>query len=127
MSAFVTKLNPSGSGLVYSTFIGGVVDAYVAKLNPTGSALDFASFLGGSQSESGNDVALDPAGNVYVTGHTYSSDFTTTAGAFDRTWAGDPNIFWGDAFVAKISTGGTEYTIQIDDSQSSARRFELRN
>jgi hypothetical protein len=38
-----------------------------------------------------------------VTGHTYSSDFTTTAGAFDRTWAGDPNIFWGDAFVAKIA------------------------
>jgi hypothetical protein len=144
--AFALKLNPTGSALVYSTFLGagggssvvpdasgavwlagaaspgaaitadafdpsfngGVVDAYVAKLNATGSAIDFASYLGGSNSEAGDDIALDPAGNVYVTGHTYSSDFTTTPGAFDRTWAGDPNIFWGDAFVAKISgTGST--------------------
>src|SRR6201999_457258 len=50
------------------TFHGGVVDRSVAKLNATGSAFDFASYLGGSQSESGNDIALDPAGNVYVTG-----------------------------------------------------------
>ena len=52
----------------------------MAKLNATGSALTFATFLGGSESEGGNDVALDAAGNVYLTGHTYSADFTTTAG-----------------------------------------------
>jgi hypothetical protein len=143
--AFALKLNPTGSALAYSTFLGagggssvvpdasgavwlagaggpgatitgdafdptfngGTVDAYVAKLSATGSALDFASFLGGSQSEAGDDVALDPAGNVYLTGHTYSADFTTTPGAFDRTWAGDPNICGGDAFVAKVSAGGS--------------------
>ena len=74
----------------------------MAKLSANGSALLFASFLGGSESEVGNDVALDAAGNVYVTGQTYSADFTTTPGAFDRVWGGDTMIFWGDAFVAKL-------------------------
>ena len=83
----------------------------MAKLNATGSALTFASFLGGSESEGGNDVALDAGGNnVYVTGHTYSADFTTTAGAFDRTFAGDTTIFWGDAFVARVDVNGTSPT-----------------
>jgi len=142
---FAVKLNPTGSNLAYSTFLGvagasavapdangnawlagasgptgtttadafdpnfggGASDAYVAKLNATGSALTFASFLGGSESEGGNDVALDPSGNVFLTGHTYSADFTTTAGAFDRTFAGDTLIFWGDAFVAKLDATGT--------------------
>ena len=88
-------------------FSGGVVDAYVAKLNATGSALLFASFLGGSESENVNDLALDAAGNPYLAGHTYSADFTTTAGAFDRTFAGDTTIFWGDAFVAKVDASST--------------------
>ncbi len=87
-------------------FNGGVVDAYVAKLDAAGSVV-FASFLGGSESEAVADVALDPAGDVYLTGHTYSPDFTTTPGAFDRTWAGDPLIFWGDAFVAKVDADAT--------------------
>ena len=143
--AFAFKLNPAGSALVYSTFLGqagasavvpdaagnawlagasgpsgattsdafdpffngGAVDAYVAKLSANGSALLFASFLGGSESDIGNDVALDAAGNVYLTGHTYSADFTTTPGAFDRVWGGDTLIFWGDAFVAKVDVAGT--------------------
>jgi Beta-propeller repeat len=87
-------------------FNGGPSDAYVAKLNATGSALLFATFLGGSDSEGAGDVALDSAGNVYVTGQTISADFPATAGAFDRVFNGDPSIFWGDAFVAKIAFGG---------------------
>jgi hypothetical protein len=139
------KLDPSGSRLVYSTFLGdaggsavvpdaggnawlagtsgstaattadafdrffngGTVDAYVAKLNATGSALQFASFLGGSDTDASGDIALDPAGNVYVTGHTYSPDFPTTPGVFDRTFAGDSLVFWGEAFVAKVDVNGT--------------------
>jgi hypothetical protein len=141
---FVTKLNPTGSGLVYSTFLGdagaaavapladgsawlagstgspdefvttdasdtqfsgGPSDAYVAKLNAAGSALEFATFLGGTESEGATDVTLDPAGNVYVTGATFSPDFPTTAGALDRTYGGDSFIFGTDAFVAKFAVG----------------------
>jgi hypothetical protein len=86
-------------------FNGGASDAYIAKLNRTGSALLHATFLGGSNSEGGGGVVLDSGGNVYVTGHTYSADFPTTPGAFDRVFGGDPFIFWGDAFVTRLAVG----------------------
>src|SRR5262249_11656004 len=53
------------------------------------------------------DIALDAAGNPYLTGHTMSSDFPTTAGAPDRTFAGDPLVFWGEGWVTKVDAGGT--------------------
>ncbi|MDA0165207.1 SBBP repeat-containing protein [Solirubrobacter ginsenosidimutans] len=88
-------------------FKGGGSDAYVARLNATGSAIDFASFLGGSNNEGAIDLALDPAGDIYLAGHTFSSDFPTTTGAFDRTFAGNLDIFWGEGFVAKVDVDAT--------------------
>jgi hypothetical protein len=72
-------------------------DAFVAKLNPTGSALVYSSFLGGTGDDFGAGIALDAARNVYVAGWTSSSDFPVTAGAFQSTFGGNT-----DAFVAKI-------------------------
>src|SRR5207248_1608292 len=54
-------------------------DAFVAKLNPTGSALVYSTFLGGNLDDnSGTDIAVDASGNAYVTGFTYSLDFPRT-------------------------------------------------
>lgn len=64
--------------------------------------VDYSTFLGGASHEEGNSIAVDAAGNAYVTGTTYSADFPTTLGAFDRVFNGDPAIFWGDAFVTKL-------------------------
>ena len=90
------------------SFNGGASDATIAELNASGSALLFSTFLGGSQSESAMDIGRDSAGNLYVTGLTYSMDFPATTGAFDTIFNGDPSIFWGDAFVTKVSlTAGT--------------------
>src|SRR5262249_6372859 len=61
---------------------GGPSDAFVARLNATGSALLYSTYLGGTSSEFGTDLALDAAGNLYVTGTTHSADFPTTPGAF---------------------------------------------
>ena len=55
------------------------MDAFVSKLNPTGTALVYSTFLGGTNSEWGRDIAVDTAGNAYVTGKTMSSNFPTTA------------------------------------------------
>ena len=81
---FVVKLNPAGNGsgdLLYSTFLGGGhIDGWVA---------DWA------------DIAIDGSGDVYITGLTYSSDFPTTADAYDRTFSG--NI---DVFVARLRPQG---------------------
>jgi hypothetical protein len=90
------------------SFNGGTTDALIAELNASGSALPYATFLGGSQSEGANDIGRDSAGNLYVTGITFSMDFPATTGAFDTIFNGDLSIFWGDAFVTKVSlTGGT--------------------
>jgi hypothetical protein len=86
----------------------GGTDAVLAELNPSGSALLYGTFLGGSDTDVASDIARDSAGNLYATGSTRSSNFPATAGAFDTVFNGDPSIFWGDAFVTKLSlTGGT--------------------
>src|SRR5262249_30731285 len=74
--------------------------AFVAKLNAAGYALVYATYLGGD--DAGFDIAVDGAGNAYVTGNTDSSDFPTTPGAFQP----GPGGSFGDAFVAKLSAAG---------------------
>jgi hypothetical protein len=156
--AFVTRVDPTGSTLLYSTFLGGTtgsgarspavpedqvfgdhgedltlgpngqayvtgftdspdfpttvgafdrtyggrLDAFVAELNPSGSALVFSTFLGGADRDRGEDVVLDRTGAPVVTGHSFGSDFPTTPGAYDTTWAGD-----SDTFVTKLRPLGT--------------------
>ena len=60
-------------------------DAFVTKLNAAGSALVYSTFLGGTDIDDARGIAVDGAGNAYVTGETLSRDFPTTAGAFGRT------------------------------------------
>src|SRR5205823_12575564 len=55
----------------------GAPNAFVTKINPNGSALVFSTYLGGSGGDAGSGIAVDTAGNVYVTGDTGSTDFPT--------------------------------------------------
>ncbi|MCE7737712.1 MAG: hypothetical protein GPJ54_22665, partial [Candidatus Heimdallarchaeota archaeon] len=73
----------------------GVSDVFVAKLNATGNGLDYSTFLGGSGSDLGYSITVDSAGNVYITGRTYSVNFPTTNGPYDETYNGGA----GDVFV----------------------------
>jgi len=78
---------------------GGGGDAFVAKLSAAGSSLVYSTYLGGSGGSSGGGIALDSAGNAYVTG-TAGSNFPTTPGAFQPRYGGGPQ--GSEAFVAKI-------------------------
>lgn len=81
----------------------GTSDAFVAKLGPTGAILTYSTYLGGSGIDQANGIAVDAAGNAYVTGFSASSDFPTV-NAFQPSRGG----FYGrDAFVAKINPTGT--------------------
>ena len=62
----------------------------MTKLDATGSALVYSTYLGGSDSDHGLGIAVDGAGSAYVTGDTSSTDFPTTAGAAQTTLAGGP-------------------------------------
>ena len=64
------------------------LDAFVTKLDASGAALVYSTYLGGSDGDSGGQIAVDGAGNAYVTGFTGSTDFPTTPGAFDTTYNG---------------------------------------
>jgi hypothetical protein len=88
------------------TTLGGSGDAVVTELSPTGSSVLYSTFLGGSNSEGASSIAL-LGSSLYIAGGTFSADFPTTPGAFDRTWAGDLSLFWGDGYAAKITPQGT--------------------
>src|SRR4029079_7687148 len=141
--AFISKVNATGTALVFSTYLGGSgddyappygggiardgagnvyvsgktsstnfptanpaqvsygggpSDAYATKLNASGTALAYSTYLGGSGAEDLNVplIAVDAAGNAYVTGATSSTNFPT-ANPFQPANAGS-----FDAFVAKI-------------------------
>ena len=90
---------------------GGVltVAAFVAKLNPEGTALVYSTTISGSSgSDEASDIAVDSAGNAYITGFAFSSNFPTTAGAFQTT-KGSPNGIQ-DAFVAKLGLAGDSFS-----------------
>jgi hypothetical protein len=82
---------------------GGSQDAFVTALNPAGSALLYSTYLGGSLNDTGTGIAVDGANNVYVTGQTGSSDFPT-ANPTQPSLGGD-----NDAFVTEINASGSQF------------------
>ncbi len=77
-------------------------DAFVAKVKPDGTALIYAGYIGGLSEDSGNGITVDATGAAYVTGGTTSSEETfPVVGGPDLTYNG------GDAFVAKVNSAGT--------------------
>ena len=84
---------------------GGTSNATLTRLNASGSGLVYSSYIGGNFFEQADDLAIDGNGNAYVVGMTASTNFPTTAGVFqpvDPT--GDVNA---DAFVAKLDTNAS--------------------
>jgi len=170
--AFVAELNPTGSGLIYSTYLGGGNDdfgegiardgagnvyvagqttsvdfpitnalqtanrttggagtAFVASISPTlsgAASLRYSTYLGGTGSDIANGLAVDAAGDAYVTGLTSSSDFTTTTGAFQPTFGGGgPGTQGGDAFLTELAPNDSRlvYSTYLgggDDDQGNA-------
>ena len=174
-TAFVSKLNPTGTALTYSTYLGGggngggtgestygiavngsgdayvtgytysanfpttagayqttnkatgstAADAFVTEVNSTGSALVFSTYLGGSGQHAGGDIgyalAISSAGDIYVTGQAGSTDFPTTAGAYETTNPAAANDGTG-AFITELNPAGTAlvYSTYLGGSVGSA-------
>ena len=105
-----------GSNQVFN----GGADIFISKFNPTGSALIYSTFLGGNTgSEHGWDIAVDGSGNAYVTGVTVAADFPTTPNALQpiKLTAGGSQ---DTAFVTKLGpTGALAYSTYLSGTQST--------
>ncbi len=95
----------------------GATNAFVTKLNPDGTGLVYSTYLGGQQADSGSALALDALGHVYVTGQTSSNDFPTTEQAFQKTNRGFSGGGY-NAFITKLNASGSalEYSTYLGGS-----------
>jgi hypothetical protein len=147
-TAFVSKLNASGTALLYSTYLApgaiaakialdssgnaiivgsttsktypvtagafqstnkaasGSDNAFVTKLNASGSALIFSTFLGGSTSDAATGLALNSAGDIYISGIAYSTDFPVTSGVYQGTSKGSSISYYWNNFLTEMSPTG---------------------
>src|SRR6266513_519626 len=94
---------PGASSSTIQSSNGGGIDAFVAKINAAGTALVYSTYLGGSSVDEGFGIAVDAAGNAYVTGETGSTDFHGASSSMIQSSNGGGF----DAFVAKFNAGGT--------------------
>ncbi len=105
--AYVTGLTQSSDfklkNAIQGTFGGGTQDAFVSALNPAGSALLYSTYLGGNQNDAGAGIAVDTNKNVYVTGQTASTNFPTVSATQGTPGGGN------DAFVTQINPSGSAY------------------
>ena len=92
---------PTTPGAFDTTYSGGA-EGFVTKLSPDGSSLLFSTYIGGSGEEESNALAMDPLGDIYITGLTTSADFPTTPGAYRSSSNGT-----FDAFVTKLDGSGS--------------------
>ncbi len=121
-NAYVTGVTGSTnfptSNSALQTTLAGPEDAFVTKLNPTGSAVVYSTFLGGNNPDMGFGIALDQTGaNAFVTGITDSSNFPTTAQAFNKIFRGS-----SDAFATELNDTGTSavYSTYLGGSGTDA-------
>jgi hypothetical protein len=115
----------------YQTVNGGAqtstYNAFVTKMNTTGTAVIYSTYLGGSSKTQGTSLAVDSAGNAYVGGTTFSTDFPTTAGAYQASSseASGNNA----AFVTKLNAAGTAliYSTYLSGSGNGSGTGEAVN
>lgn len=93
---------PVTAGAFQTSHAGGNEDTFVTKLNPAGTALVYSTYIGGNGSDSGQEIKVDAGGNALVYTNGTSTNFPTTPGAFQTSAGGD-----GDAMVSKLNSTGS--------------------
>jgi hypothetical protein len=116
ISTGASQTNLNGSGVAVSVF-----DAFITKVAPDGSSLVYSTYVGGSQNDYGYRIAVDGSGTAYVTGTTQSPDFPRT-NSFDLTLGEDgTNAINFDAFLTKLDPSGQPvYSAQFGGTADDA-------
>lgn len=101
ITGYTSSEFPTTTG-AYDTSYNGKTDVFVTKLDSSGSTLLFSTLLGGNGEDYGYGITLDEPNNVYITGHTRSSNFPVTKEAFDNSYNDS-----GDTFVTRLNSTGS--------------------
>jgi hypothetical protein len=101
LTGLTTSTNFPTTAGAFATTNGGGDDAFVTKVNPGGGTLAYSTYLGGNGNDRGQGIALDSATDAHIAGRTSSSNFPTTPGAYDESYNGGE-----DAFVTKLNPAG---------------------
>ena len=88
----------------YQSSLNGSQNAFVTKVNFTGTALLYSTFLGGSSADTAQSIQLDSSGDAYLAGYTFSTNFPTVAPYQSQNAGGS------DAFVAELNAAGSALT-----------------
>ncbi len=102
ISGFTNSTNFPTASPLQAALNGTAYDGFLTKLNASGSGLVYSTYLGGSQNDSALSVAIDGSGSAYVTGETASSNFPTVT-PYQASFGGGAS----DAFVTKINQAGS--------------------
>jgi hypothetical protein len=102
LSVRALAINPTSTETLYAGTDGGA-DAFITKINSTGTALIYSTYIGGKGHDAAYAIAIDAAGAAYITGETSSDDFPVRGAFQQRVAEGE---FRGDAFVTEIDAAG---------------------
>lgn len=96
---------PTTAGAFDTSYNGSPWDLFITRVNGNGTSIIWSTFVGGSDHDGIRDMALDPAGNVFLGGWTASSDFPTTPGAYSQNYLGG-GAHNQDAILFKLGANG---------------------
>ena len=116
----------------YQTTFGGTDDAFLAKLNPTGSAILFSTYLGGNNTDLGGRIVYNLATDeVTVVGGTSSPNFPTTAGVLKEKLCDSPQtcsgIFYSGSFIARFTSAGSVQFATLFNAGLRDVKFDVNN
>ena len=126
---------PGAYDITYNNGAGGMpFDIGITKFNPSGTNLLYSIYFGGAGNETPHSIVSGPTGELYVYGVTCSSNFPTTAGAYDATYNGGPSVtensltFDGsDIFISRFSTNGANLIASTYLGGSNSDGLNLNN
>ena len=93
---------------IQGNYGGGTSDAFITKINPSGDSIIYSTFLGGRHCDGVSALTVDGSGNVYVAGLAMSQDFPTKNALQPQIGDLNPDADWGDSFIAKINSAGDD-------------------
>jgi hypothetical protein len=114
-------------GAFQTTFQGGDLDGYLTKLNPTGTRVVYSTYLGGSDFDIIGTVRVDRRGVAHVAGATGSTDFPVTPGAFQTANAGAFDAFLGKVDLQKRHKGSGQRAGSVTVESSGPREGLTRD